>query len=345
MNNVTLLGIDLAKNTFQLCGYDEKGNVKTTRRLSRNKLLGYVAQLPDNCEIAMESCGSANYWAREFSAMGYKTKLICPKYVKPYVQTNKNDYNDARAICEAASRPTMRFVTHKTVEQQDIQSIHRMRERLVESRTSLVNQARGLLSEYGVIIPKGIVKFRKEIIDIISDEHEKLSCTMRDNLLDFHSELEYIDDRILALEDRLRGLLKNNDAYHKLQEIPGIGPVTAAALLAQIGDEAEGFKSGRHLSAFLGLVPRQSSSGDKTNLLSISKRGDSRIRGLLIHGARAVIQQASKKTDKISKWVMSLKERSCYNKAAVALANKNARIVWALLSSGGRYDPEYATAV
>ena len=331
MNNITLLGIDLAKNKFQLCGYDKDENICLTVALTRSKFISFMAKLPP-CIVAMEACGTANYWAGKFIDLGQEVKLINPRFVKPYVKTNKNDFNDAEAICEAASRKNMRFVTPKSVEQQDIQSIHRIRTRLVQQRTALVNQARGLLAEYGITIEQGINNFRSTIMEILEDAENGLSFVIRECLNEAYQELVSVDERISNYDNKINNILENSAACKKIEKIPGVGPMTATAIIACIGEKAEGFESGRHLSAYFGLVPRQRSSGNKINLLGISKRGNSHMRTLLIHGARSAMIAAAKKEDKNSKWVTGLKERIGFNKAAVALANKNARIIWALLA-------------
>ena len=340
MNNITLLGVDLAKNKFQLCGYDKDENRCLTMALTRSKFIDFMVKLPP-CIVAMESCGSSNYWARKFMGFGHEVKLINPKFVKPYVKTNKNDFNDAEAICEAASRKNMRFVTPKSVEQQDIQSIHRIRTRFIQQRTALVNQARGLLAEYGIIIGQGINNFRSTITEILEDAENGLRFIIRECLNEAYKELVSIDERISNYDNKINNILENSAACKRIEKIPGIGPMTATAIVACIGEKAEGFENGRHLSAYFGLVPRQSSSGNKINLLGISKRGNSHMRTLLIHGARSVMIRANKKEDRNSKWVTALKERTGFNKAAVALANKNARIIWALLAK----DQEYKQAV
>ena len=335
MSNVTLLGIDIAKTVFQLQGVDVEGKIVLKKRLHRHKLVDFICNLPA-CTIVMESCGGANYWVRKFSSFGHEVKLISPQFVKPYVKTNKNDYNDVEAICEAAARPTMRFVTPKTMEQQDIQSLHRIRNRFVQERTAIVNQMRGLLMEYGVILPQGINKARSMIPDVLEDAENELSHIARGFISDLYQQLQLKDEKVTEYEIMLKEIFKNHDACKRIEKIEGVGLMTATAIIADIGDAKE-FKNGRHLAAFLGLVPKQYSSGNKQTLLGISKRGDSYIRSLLIHGARSVICRCAKKEDKKSKWIQSIKERRGANKAAVALANKNARTIWALLTNDTEY--------
>lgn len=337
MKNITLIGVDLAKEVFQLHGVDASGKQALKSRLSRNKFAEYIAKLAP-CTIAMEACSGASYWARKFTAFGHTVKLISPQFVKPYVKTNKNDYNDAEAICEAASRPSMRFVTPKNIEQQDIQALHRVRSRCIDERTALVNQIRGLLREYGITIPQGIGLVRSRLPEILEDGSNELSVVMRRNLNELYLELDLKDKRVKRFEQEIKSLVSNNEAFSKIEKIPGIGLLTGSAIIAYIGTEAKGFDNGRHLAAYFGLVPRQKSSGSKEKLLGISKRGDTYIRELLIHGARAVLRYSTNKEDKRSKWMQSLMKRSGHNKTAVAIANKNARIIWALLSRGETYN-------
>lgn len=330
---VKVLGIDIAKNVFQLHCVDELGKVSLKKRLQRKSLLTFLSNMPC-CLIGMEACSSSNYWAREIMKLGHEVKLISPQYVKPYVKTNKNDYNDAEAICEAVDRPNMRFVSVKSVDQQDIQSLHRMRSRLVDQRTALVNTIRGILTEYGVVFPQGITHVRRHLRSTLEDIDNPLTLMIRDLMQDLMGEFIALDQKITKFDHRLNTLSKESDVCQRLLTIPGIGPMTATALVGAIGDISV-FKSGRHLSAWLGLVPRQSSSGNKTVLLGISKRGDKYLRKLLVHGARAVIFRFKKRT----KWMTDLVERRGANKACVALANKNARIIWALMTTGESYRP------
>lgn len=336
MGNVTLLGVDLAKNVFQLHGVDEKGNPLLKKKISRSKLLDTIAQLPP-CTIAMEACGGSNYWYRKFSTHGHNVKLISPQFVKPFVKTNKNDRNDSEAICEAASRPAMRFVSPKSIEQEDIQAIHRVRSRLIQERTALVNQIRGLLKEYGIIIPQGISKIQKEMPSILEDAENELTYSGRLLFSELYEELLEKNKRITIYEKKIDTIFKSNKMCQKISKIEGVGPMTATAIVSTIGDPKV-FKNGRHFAAYLGLVPRQYSSGDKQRLLGISKRGDIYIRTLLIHGGRSVVRSMrSNKEDSRSRWTRALKERRGANRTAVAVANKNARIIWALLSKNEEY--------
>jgi transposase len=252
--------------------------------------------------------------------------------VKPYVKTNKNDSQDAEAICEAVTRPNMRFVAIKSIEQQDILSLHRVRSRLISQRTALVNHVRALLSEYGVILPQGITHIRSHLRPILGDTDNELTSILREVLYELLDEFLRLDERVKALDHKLKGVCTQSDACKRLLDIPGIGPITASALVSSIGDIHQ-FKNARHLSAWLGLVPKQHSSGSKQTLLGISKRGDTYLRKLLIHGARAVLFRYKQ----ASEWMKAIVMRRGFNKACVALANKTARIVWALLSTGERY--------
>lgn len=336
MENVTLLGIDIAKNIFQLHGVDDKGNPIFRKRLTRDKLSETIANLPP-CTIVMEACGGANHWCRRFTALGHTTKLISPQFVKPFVKTNKNDRNDSEAICEAASRPSMRFVFPKSIEQEDIQLVHRVRSRLIQERTALVNQIRGLLMEYGIVIAQGINKVRKTVPEILENAENELSYSSRAIFADLYEELLEKDKRINNYDKKIEFIFKTNRMCQKISKIEGVGPISATAIIATIGDPKV-FKNGRHFAAFLGLVPRQSSSGNKERLLGISKRGDVYVRTLLTHGGRTVVRHiGTKNNDKRSNWIKGLKERRGVNRTAVAIANKNARIIWALLAKNEDY--------
>ena len=337
---ITTAGIDLAKNVFQIHGVDAQGKAVLRKKLDRSKMVEYFVKMPP-CLIGMEACGSAHYWARKLAAMGHTVKLMAPQFVKPYVKTNKNDAADAEAICEAVTRPNMRFVPIKTDEQQAVLSLHRVRQGFVKARTAQANQIRGLLSEFGEIMPQGIAHITKRLPEIM--EKQDLPCTFRDLLQRLYDHLKELDNQADELDAKIQQWHKASDASKKLAEIPGIGPITATALVASIGD-AKNFKNGRELAAWLGLVPRQHSSGGKSLLLGISKRGDTYLRTLLIHGARAVIRFAENKP--VTSWLNKLLERRNKNVAAVALANKNARIAWALLTHEDRkFRADYAPAV
>jgi len=335
MKDIKVYGIDLAKNIFQLHGADAKGKKVLQKRLKRGDLLEFMAnQKP--CLIGLEACGSAHYWAREFQSLGHEVKLMAPQFVKPYVKSNKNDRNDACAIAEAVTRPEMRFVPIKRIDQQDTLLLHRTRELLIKSRTAQANQIRGLLGEYGIVIPKGLGQLKK-LPEILELNQKKL--TLQSERI-FNRQYEYlksVEKEIAFYDKALEKAAEENAQCREIMKIEGIGPITASAVVATVGD-AKVFKNGREMSAWLGVVPRQHSSGNKIRLGGISKRGDRYVRSLLIHGGRSVTKVCQTKTDKRHLWLASKKERSGFNKAAVALANKNARIIWAILSSGECYN-------
>lgn len=333
--NVTTLGIDLAKNVFQIHGVDKKGKPVMQKRLSRSKFLPFLANIPP-CLIGIEACGSSNYWARRLRSVGHNVRQISPQYVKPYVKTNKNDCNDAEAICEAVTRPSMRFVPIKNIAQQDIQALHRIRERLVHDRTALVNQTRGILREYGVFLPEGIRPFRSKIPEVLEDAQNELTPLARELTADQYARLGELDRRVAEYDARINAVFRDNDTCQRLMAIDGVGPMTATALIAAAGD-AHDFQNGRHFAAWLGLVPRQRSSGERHKLLGISKRGNTYLRTLLIHGARSVLRRCGTRTDVRGRWMQGVLERRGFNRACVALANKNARILWALMAHGEPY--------
>lgn len=338
---ITTVGIDLAKLVFQIHGVNERGKVSVRRQLKRAEMSSYFVNL-EPCLIGMEACGSAHYWARKLEGYGHTVKLMAPQFVKPYVKTNKNDVADAEAICEAVSRPNMRFVAIKTVEQQAILSVHRARQGFVKARTAQGNQIRGLLSEFGIIIPMGIRSVMKQIPDILEDGENALPGTMRNLLERLTDNLKEMDRQVKELEAQIQLWHRENALSRKLAEIPGLGPITASAVVATVGDARE-FKNGRQLAAWMGLVPRQHSSGGKQTLLGISKRGDTYLRTLMIHGARAVIRFAESRAEPDG-WLRKLMARRNKNVAAVALANKNARIVWALLANDRMFRLDYTPA-
>jgi transposase len=336
--NVKRIGLDLAKQVFQIHGVDKQEQVVLRKQLRRHQMLNFFRNLPP-CLIGIEACSSAHYWARELLKLGHTVKLMAPQFVKPYVKSNKNDANDAEAICEAVSRPNMRFVAIKTIEQQDIQAMHRIRSSLIQQRTAKVNQIRGFLAEYGIVVERSVDKLRKALPLLLEDAENGLSFDFRVLLTGLQQDLTGLDDRVSELDKKIQSLASSHQTAKRLQQIPGIGPITATALVCAIGDGKQ-FKRGRDLSAWLGLTPRQHSSGGKECLLGISKRGDSYLRTLLIHGARAVLRVAGKKEDPRSCWLQNLCSRRNKNIAAVALANKNARIVWALLTKETDFLPE-----
>ncbi len=333
--NIKRIGVDLAKQVFQLHGVDHHEQPVLRKQLKRGHMLTFFRQLPP-CLVGMEACASAHYWARELQKLGHTVKLIAPQFVKPYVKANKNDANDAEAICEAVSRPSMRFVAIKTVAQQDLQATHRVRSQLVSQRTEKVNQIRGLLAEYGLVVGQRIDSLRKALPDWLEDADNPLSSDFRSVLDGLRQDLLTLDERIKELDHCIQRQAEADPAAKRLQQIPGIGPVTATALVSGVGN-ARQFKRGRDMAAWLGLTPRQHSSGGKERLLGISKRGDAYLRTLLIQGARSVLKVAGRKDDPRSRWLQSLCERRNPNIAAVALANKNARIAWALLAQNIDY--------
>ncbi len=339
---VTTLGIDLAKNVFQVHGIDEHGKVILKKQLKRAQMAPYFINLPP-CLIGIEACGSAHHWARKLQAMGHTVRLMAPQFVKPYVKTNKNDLADAEAICEAVGRPNMRFVPIKNVEQQAVLSLHRVRQGFVKARTAQGNQIRGLLAEFGIIIPQGINNIGSRVPELLEDASNELPGSFRVLVQRLLDHLKELDRQVDELEAQIQAWHRNSDLSTKIAQVPGIGPISASALIASIGD-AKNFDNGRQLAAWLGLVPKQHSTGGKSNLLSISKRGDTYLRTLLIHGARSVIYHAAKKPESCS-WVSAVVNRRNKNVAAVALANKNARIVWALLAHDRRYETGYTRAV
>lgn len=332
---ITTIGLDIAKSVFHFYAVDKMGRFVKKKQLKRKQVLAYFAKL-EPCLIAMEACGGANYWARELIALGHQVKLIAPQYVKAYVKGNKNDYNDAEAIAEAAQRPNMRFVPVKSVEQQDIQNFHRQRERLKKERTALVNQVRGLLAEYGLVINKGIAAVRKDLPEILEDAENGLSPFARELFAELLEELRVLDQRFEQCEQRISSLNQDNQVCQRLDGILGIGPITASATYAAAG-EGKDFVNGRHFAAWLGLVPGQHSTGGKTVLLGISKRGNNYLRTLFIHGARAVLRHSANKSDRFSRWAQALLARRGHNKACVAVANKMARMAWVIMAKGDTY--------
>jgi len=333
MTHITQMGIDLAKHVFQLHGVDEHGHTVLRRRISRTQLRPFVAQLQP-CLIGMEACGSAHYWARELAMLGHDVRLIAPQFVAPYRKNDKNDGNDAEAICEAVGRPHMRFVPVKAVEQQAVLTVHRARQLLVAERTALVNQTRGLLAEYGLIVSTGVGVLRRALPELL--EMPALPGLAREVFADLADRLRMLDERIATYDRRVAALARQTEPAQRLMQAPGVGPVTATALVATVGD-ARAFKNGRQFAAWLGLVPRQHSSGGTRRLGRITKRGDVYLRTLLIHGARAVMRQLTRRTDATSRWALALKVRRGFNKAVVALAAKQARVLWALLATGRPY--------
>jgi transposase len=342
MSEITTIGLDLAKQVFHLIGRNGHGKEVMRKRLRREQLGAYVANLPP-CRIGMEACAGAHYWGRRFEGLGHEVRLIAPQHVKAYVRGQKNDYNDARAIAEAVRVPDMRFVAIKRVEQQDVQALHRLREARVGERTALCNQLRGLLAEYGIVLPQGVSTLRKRLPELLEDAENGLSDFFRPLLAEGYRQLQELDAHIELYTHKLKEHARDHEAVQRLQTVPGFGPVVASVFHAFVGD-GEAFGKGRDVSAALGLVPRQHSSGGKTVLLGISKRGDRYLRSLLVHGARAVVRQAERKDDRLSRWIQQLQATRGANKTAVALANKMARIGWAILRRRSVYRASAAVA-
>jgi len=336
MSKITLLGVDLAKEKIQVYARYDRGNKVFNKQVKRTSFLNMIAQLKV-CNIAMEACSTSSYWGREFEKLGHNVFLIAPQFVKPYVKTNKNDMTDAEAIAEASTRPGMRFVPVKQTWQQDIQSIHRVRERHIISKTAISNELRGLLLEYGIFIPQGFSMLVKSIPLILEDADNRLSNTMRKIVSDLYNDFKQTAKRVEEYDEQLSKISEENEVCKRLKKVPGIGSVTSTAILYLLGNNAHYFKNGRQFSAYLGLVPRQNSSGGKTRLLGISKRGDCYVRKLLVHGARSVVSLSKFKEDKHSQWIKRKRLELGNNKASVALANKNARIIWALVKNNSEY--------
>jgi len=343
MGVVCRIGLDIAKNFFQAHGVDKYSKEVFNKKMKRTDVLPFFANLP-SCLIGLEACGGAHFWARELAKLDAKhvVRLISPRHIKPFVINNKTDAADARAICEVVGRPSTRFVNVKTVEQQDMAGWHRIRERKVKERTALVNQIRSLLSEQGIIIPQGITHVRKQLPCIVEDLENGLSLRARDYLSELYGELVDCDALVAKYEARIKEFALNNEDCKRLQKIPGVGPLTATAIVAHVGT-AKHFKNGRAFAACMGLTPREYSSGGKQKLLGITKRGNSHIRQLLIQGARIVTRycliKLPEQSEQRIRWVRELAERRGKHIAAVALANKTARIIWALLARGEEYRP------
>jgi transposase len=332
-----VLGIDSAKRVLHAVGMDDRGNIVYRKRLSRHDLIPCIAKLRP-VRIGIEACGGAHYGARRFRAHGHEVKLMAPQCVKPYVKSNKNDSRDAEAIAEAVTRPTMRFVPIKDVDQQDLQALHRVRERLIGERTALVHEVHGLLHAYGIVMPKGVAKFRQAVVGKLESEKDKLTPLSHELFWKLVDECALLEKPLAYDQEKLETVATTHPECQRLMTIPGIGPFTATALVAAISD-ASAFKHGRPFAAWLGLVPRQHTTGGKERLLGISKRGETYRRKLLVHGARATLRWVGRKTDRRSPWMRQLLERRGKNRTAVAVANKNARIVWALLTSHQDYQP------
>jgi len=337
---ITTVGIDLAKSVFSMHGIDEHGKAVLRRTVSRGKVMEVMAGIGP-CLVGVEACSGAHHWARELGKLGHTVRIMAPRFVAPYRKSGKNDGNDAEAICEAVGRPSMRFVAEKSVEQQALLVVHRVRKGLSDERTALINQLRGLLSEFGVVIAKGRYQARHQLPVVLEDAGNGIPELARQCFLEVNERIRELDARILAYDRRIEALARESEPAQRLMAIPGIGPVTATAIVASAGHAVE-FKNGRQFAAWLGLVPRQYSTGGKTRLGRITKQGDVYLRTLLIHGTRAVLARVGERTDRASSWVRSLIERRGYKRAAVALAAKNARTIWAMLAKNQAYRPAAA---
>ncbi|MCP5348416.1 MAG: IS110 family transposase [Gammaproteobacteria bacterium] len=329
MDKISVVGLELAKNVFQVHGINDKGEAVLLKRLSRSQVKKFFTKLPP-CLVGIEACGGCHYWSRSLSGLGHEVRIMAPAFVEPYLKSNKNDRNDAEAICEAVQRPTMRFVTPKSPEQQAILHLHH----------ALSNHLRAVLAEFGICLPQGTNSISQRFAGILEDGENELPMLTRYLLAELKAEHDQLIDRVKRLERQLKSWHENNERSQRLETIPGIGLLTASALAATVGD-GEGFRNGRQLAAYLGLVPRQASSGGKERLLGISKRGDGYLRSLLIHGARAVIHHVRRRLKKGlpggNAWVEQLLQRCHVNEVAVALANKTARIAWVLLKKQETY--------
>lgn len=338
---ITTVGIDLAKNVFQVHGVSKHGKAVLRKQLRRHQVAAFFANLPP-CLIGMEACGSAHHWARTLQAHGHTVRLIAPQFVKPYIKSNKNDAADAAAICEAVGRPSMRFVPIKNVEQQSVLALHRVRQGFVKARTAQANQIRGLLGEYGLVVPQGLTHLAKRVPGLLEGADNQLPGTFRSLIARLLAHLSVLQQQVEETEALIKAWHRSSEASQRLAGIPGVGPLTASALTATVGD-AKNFDNGRQFAAWLGLVPRQHSSGGKPTLLGMSKRGDAYLRTLLIHGARSVIYRVTQGAEP-EHWLAKLVARRNRNIAAVALANKTARVVWALLYHHREFRTNFARA-
>ena len=334
---ITRVGLDIAKQVFQVHGVDEHGKVRARKQLARAKMLEFFAQLPP-CLIGIEACSSAHYWGRELTQLGHTVKLMATQFVIPYRKRGKNDANDAEAICEAVGRPNMHFVAIKSEEQQSVLMVHRARTLVVANRTAQVNQIRGFLGEFELVVTKGVARLRRELPGILEDAENGLPVLAREVLAGLLEQFHELDVRVAAYDRQIRALAAASEPARRLMQIEAIGPQTATALMASMGDPHV-FKSGRGYAASLGITPRQYSSGGKDRLGQITRRGDGYLRTLLVHGARAYLRVVDKKTDAKAAWARRLKERRHVNVAAIALAAKHARIAWAILARGTEYRP------
>ena len=342
---ISRVGVDLAKNVFQLHGVNQAGKGVWRRKFTRERWITELVEVvKPGTEIGMEACSGANHWARKLTKLGYKVIIIPPQFVKPFVKSNKNDANDARAICEAMARPEMHSVKIKTVEQQNILAVHRIREDIKSQRVAKANQIRGLVAEYGLVTSTNLSQLRKAIPQWLESTEDELTPFFKELLFGLWSDLKTLDSRMSELDKQIQLLGRDSKPIERLQQLRGVGPIIASALVGTIGDGKQ-YKKGREMSAAIGLTPKQHSSGGKDRLLGISKRGDAYLRSLLIHGARAVIQSSQGKDDRLSRWITGLLERRHHNVVCVALANKIARMAWVMLTKEVDFDPNYEQAM
>ena len=343
MSNITVIGIDLAKSVFQICGLNQANKRQFNISVKRTKLVETVLQHP-NATIAMEACGSAHHWGRVFSELGYHVKLVPAQHVKGFSRGNKNDALDALAIAEASQRPKVHFVAIKTIEQQDYQTLLRARTRLIEDRTATINQARGTLAEYGVVLPRSVAAFKRGIPEIMDNPDNGLTPIIRTFIQSLYADYQTLTRRINELGQQLAAIATTHPVTKSLLRLRGVGPISAVAIYAGVGNGSQ-FKNARQLAAWVGLVPRQHGSGGVTRLGSISKRGNRYLRLLLIHGARAVMHWLGDKSDQLSLWARQLIERRGRHKAVVAMANKTARMIWVVVRRGIEHVPDHHLSV
>jgi transposase len=336
MDKVSIIGLDIAKEIFEVCVQDVHGKTKERHRLRRKDVLNWFERR-ESAKVGLEACGGAHYWAREISRRGHEIKIIPPQYVKPFVRANKDDSHDAQAICRALREPDMPSVAMADIAQQDIQALHRVRSRLVRERTALVNQARGLLLEHGIALGKRLDKARQGLNKLVQFPKSGMSHLFVTILQDHVRELHQCDEKISYYESVIEKLVREDPAGERVMEVPGVGSLSASALLVKIR-HASVYENGRHFAASLGLVPRHEGTGGKVFIRGMSKRGDPYLRTLLIHGARAVISHVENKRDPFSMWIKGVVQRRGKNKAIGALANKNARIAWRVIAREERYD-------
>lgn len=335
VSEITTIGLDLAKNVFHLVGFDARHREVKKKMLRRRQVKVFFAQQP-GCVVAMEACAGAHYWARTLRGLGHEVRLVPPQHVKAYVQGNKNDYNDARAMVEAMKRPGMRFVAVKSVAQQDRQALYRLRQGCIAEQTALCNRIRGLVGEYGWVVPKGIGALRQAVPELLADAENGLSDGFRRLLAQEYRRWQELAVHIKDYTRELERQARDDEDCQRLQTIPGYGAIVASVFHSVVG-QGEAYRRGRDVSAALGLVPRQHTTGGKPVLGGIGKRGDAYLRSLLIHGARAVVSRAKHKHDPLSRWINRVRAERGFNKAVVAMANKMARMGWAVLHHQTEY--------